>query len=270
MSCTVRNILGLGLMVAALAACDDGGSSGSQGTGGGSGSGGSGNTGGDDNGGPTDAVEGTLIFTGSGSWIDGAGPAEPFGIQGAFFVLEDSVKDGVPVSDGLTHTDLTPDEFGEGVNPCVSGTVAQVTDAAGEKCDAAGSDCEWSAIWGGGIGLNLNETGGESSMQGSLDLTGAGITGFSFKLSGDVEGATVRFKVKDQPNEDQDFCASVPPSGVTTVRFDELKHECWGSDGTLSVDLTQALQLQWQIVTTASRDYNVTDFCIDELAVVTD
>lgn len=268
MSCTIRNILGLGLMVAALAGCDDGGGSGAQGSGGSSNSGGSSSSGGENGG--DDGVEGTLIFTGSGSWIDGAGPAGQFGIQGAFFVLEDSVKDGVPVNDGLTHTDLTPDEFGEGIDPCVSGTVAMVTNAAGEQCDPAGSDCEWSAIWGGGIGLNLNETGGENSTQQPLDLGAAGVTGFSFRLSGDVEGATVRFKIKDQPNEAEDFCVAVMPNGVSTVRFNELKHMCWGSDGTLSVDTTKALQLQWQIVTTASRDYNVNNFCIEELAVVTD
>jgi hypothetical protein len=185
-------------------------------------------------------------------------------------VLEDSVENGAPVSDGLTHTDLTPDMFDENTaKPCVSGTVAQVTNADGGACDPAGSDCAWSALWGGGIGLNLNETGGDASVMSPVDLTSQGVTGFSFRVSGDAGGATLRFKVKDAANNSQDFCASIS-DGVNTIMLSDLKHECWGATGTLSLDPSQAVQLQWQLVTSASASYTVSNFCIEELAVVTD
>jgi len=265
---------GFGISVVLLAAglfalgCDDGGS-GSDSNGGGSTGGSPGATGGGN--GTGDGVEGTVIFDGTGTWVDGSGPAGEYNIQGAFFVLEDSVENGSPVSDGLTHTDLTPDSFDESTaKPCVSGTVAQVTNADGGECDPAGSDCQWSAQWGGGIGLNLNETGGEASTQSPTDLVAAGVKGFSFRISGDVGGATLRFKIKDAANNAEDFCTSIVPNSVNTVLISELKHQCWGSAGTLSVDATQATQLQWQIVTSASASYTVSNFCIEEIAVVTE
>lgn len=240
-------------------ACDDGGSSGGGGTGGGTGSGGGGNG---------DAVEGSVIFDGNGTWIQA--DDNEFAIQGAFFVLEDSVENGAPVSDGLEHTDLTPDTFDENTaKPCVSGTVAKVTNADGETCDPSGTDCQWSAQWGGGIGLNLNETGGEGSTMSPIDLTGAGVTGFSFRVSGNTGGAEIRFKVKDAANNSQDFCLTAK-DGVNTIMLSELKHECWGATGTLSLDPSQAVQLQWQLVSSASASYTISNFCVDELAVVTD
>lgn len=235
----------------------------------------SGSTGG---GGGTDEPVGVQIFDGMGTWVGEEGPAGQFGIQGAFFVLEDSVKDGVAVEDGLEHTDLTPDSFDETTaKPCVSGTVAKVTTADGGECNGAAAAgaadaCEWSAQWGGGIGLNLKETGGEDSVQGTVDLTAAGVVGFAFEVSGSVTGTSpvVRFKVTDEPNDGEDFCASIRLGQSNTVMLSDLQHQCWGSSGTLSLDLTKAKQLQWQIVSSQNSAYEVADFCIENISVITE
>lgn len=202
---------------------------------------------------------GTPIFSGVGAWIDGT--TNDVGIQGSFFVLEDSMKDSVPVSDGLTHTDMTPDTFDDmTAKPCVSGSLAAVTGPGGAECDPAGSDCEWSAIWGGGIGLNLNETGGDASTKMAYDASG--LTGFAFETSGTTGGAVVRFKAKME-GSDQDFCTAVP-IGANQVALTDLKHNCYtGGVASETLDVTKLVQLEWQIVPEAGTSYTVTDFCIE-------
>ena len=243
---------------------------------GGSGVGGASTGGGDATGG-ADASGGStsnLIFDGTGTWVDGT--ANLVGIQGAFFILEDSVKDGAPVSDSLTHTDFTADtgavedpvsEFSEEtVMPCISGTAAVVTTADGMECDPAGSNCAWDSLWGGGIGLNLNESGGDDSVQSTWDATANGVTGFEFTLTGDVAGATLRFKAVDAGKEGEDFCAEISVGPNTQVLLDDLKHMCWGADGTLTLDKTNLSQVQWQVVTDPASDHAVTNLCIASIS----
>lgn len=234
--------------------------------GGGGGGDTTGGTGGgtDGSGGGGTAPEPSQIFGGSGTWIDMS--ENTVGIQGAFFVLEDSMKDGVAVDDGLTHTDLAPDEFDmDTEKPCVNGTVAQVTANDGGECDPAGTDCEWSAIWGGGIGLNLNETGGDMSVKSTFDAAANGITGFGFTLSGDTGGAIVRFKAKME-GSDSDFCSQVKVGEAVTVDLADLEHNCYpGGEATETLDTSKLVQLEWQIVPTADESYTVTDFCVEEV-----
>lgn len=234
------------------------------GDGSGGGTPGGGGTAGDGDG---DTVNpGTEIFNGTGAWVDGA--MNTAGIQGSFFVLEDSMENGMPVSDGLTHTDFTPDTFDDmTAKPCVSGTLAAVTDADGGMCDASGTTgtaCEWSAIWGGGIGLNLNETGGEDSMKMTYDASS--LTGFTFQTSGMTGGAVVRFKAKME-GSDSDFCTAVP-IGANEVALADLKHNCYtGGMASETLDVTKLVQLEWQIVPEANTSYEVSNFCIEYVGV---
>ena len=259
---------------------DSGGTSGDGDSGGTSGDGGSnsGGTGGDgDTGGAPSAGGNNMggagnigpwtLFDGTGTWIDGEDNTR--GIQGSFFVLEDSMKDSEPVpDDDLSHTDLSPDEFAEDTSaPCVSGVIGAVTDIDGEECDPmdlGGTECEWSAVWGGGIGVNLNETGGEDSDVNAWNATAAGVTGFSFATSGSLGGAVLRFKAK-MLGSDEDFCTNVAV-GSTSVDLSELRHNCFaGGVATQALDLTQIEQINWQIVSDANTFFTVTDFCIDSL-----
>ncbi len=213
-----------------------------------------------------------IIFSGEGTWVDLT--ENTIGIQGAFFVLEDSMKDGVLVADSLPHTDLTPDEFDDmTAMPCVSGTVAQVTNSAGEvDCnwgDATATPetvCQWDAQWGGGIGFNLSETGGEGSVKSPWDATAAGVTGFVVKTSGNAEGATIRFKAKD--TTEQEFCYEIELGVEEAVSFSDFQHECWGTSGTAVLDTTQLVQLEWQVVSSETAGYAVSNFCVDGIAAL--
>ena len=272
---TILGALGVTLMAMACSS-DDGGSgvpSGMTGSGGGSttgtGSGGGSTTADPTTTGDTTGGEGEpLLDSENPSWVDGA--ANTKGIQGAFFVLEDGIKDGAPVSDGLTHTDLMPDTFEEATSLCVTGTVAAVTTADGGMCDAAmDGSCEWSALWGGGIGLNLNETGemdGAASMMDVFNATAAGVTGFSFTISGNFDG-TIRFKAKMQGSDD-DFCTAVD-FGENTVPLTDLAYNCWDASmaANMTLDLTQLTQIQWQLVSKQNTTYEGVELCIDSLSV---
>jgi len=253
-------------------------------TGGSTGSGAAPGTGGDVTG--TGGTAPTnLLFNGTGTWVDGA--ANTVGVQGAFFILEDSVKDGAPVTDTLMHTDFTADTGGSNdpissfdmttVMPCISGTAVQVTDETGATgCNAAGPEtdpgaCQWSLQWGGGIGLNMNETGGENSVQGVWNAltanAGGPVTGFTFLVSGEAGGATLRFKAKNE-GSDEDFCKAftIVPGTPVTIALSELVHQCWGTSGTQVLNLENISQLQWQVVTDAAASHTVTNLCIESVS----
>jgi len=222
----------------------------------------------------------SLIDTANVSWVDGA--ANTKGIQGAFFVLEDSMKDGEPVVEDppLTHTDLTPDDFADATTLCVTGTVAAVTTVDGMECDAADAEdlptgCQWSAIWGGGIGLNLNETGDtldeegnvvEESVQTAWDGMASGATGFAFTVSGSFDG-TMRFKGKMEGSDD-DFCTEIE-MGANMIDMSQWAYSCWDESlaADKTIDLTKMWQIQWQLVTKQNTTYENVQFCLDSLSV---
>ena len=227
-----------------------------------------------------------VLFEGNGTWVNGAD--NTVGIQGAFFILEDGVKDGTPVGDTLMHTDFTADtgaleECGvskfssETVKPCISGTAVQVTDETGATgCNASAAEdvagaCQWSAQWGGGIGLNLNETGegpnGEESVKSPYNANENMVKGFTFVASGDAGGATLRVKATNAGSE-EDFCKAftIVPGTPVTVQWSDLKHQCWGSTGTQVLDLTNLEALQWQVVTDQNDPHTVTNLCIESIS----
>lgn len=231
-------------------------------------------TGGGDTGagGSASLLTNPILF--NGSWT----PADQntVGIQGSFFILEDSVKDGALLPpDGLVHSDFDDasaptaeidfSKFSDTTpEPCISGNAAKVenlADPAAEK--------PYSEIWGGGIGMKLNETGGEDSVASPFDAVAAGIGGFEFQVSGDVTAATVRFKAT-QMGSTADFCKAITvvPGQVVKVMFSELEHECWSPNTDKTLDLTQLEAIQWQIVTDDKTAHKVTNFCVKSLGWV--
>jgi hypothetical protein len=225
--------------------------------------GGTGTGGGTGSGGGSTLGPGEL-FTGVGVSID----APTYGAVGNFFVLEDGVADGVVVSDSLTHTDLDPPDssaepstFEASSAPCVSGTVAVVTDASGANCEVNSEDCAWGDLWGGGIGMTLNESAGTAS---AWNASTVGVTGFNFQISGSTGGVPIRFFVEDTSGNQ--FCTSVT-TGANSIRFSSLSHECW-SPTTLTLDPTKIKQISWQFVPDASDSYSISGFCVERLDVL--
>jgi hypothetical protein len=211
-----------------------------------------------------------LIFDGEGNWV--AIEENTIGVQGPFFVLEDSMQGGAPVpADMLNHSDLTPDEFtAETPKPCVSGTIAAVTATDGSACgfNAGQATCDF-ATWGGGIGMSLNAPEGSEPMPWNANAAGpegVAVQGFSFDVSfGDFAGKDgVRFKATME-GSDQDFCIKIE-EGYNKVMLEDLKHQCWGNDNPETLDVTKLLQLQWQMVTEPSNSFEVTNFCVNEVS----
>lgn len=243
------------------------------------GGGGGGNTGGASGAGGTSGSGGAPGTGGSGSTLgpgelyDGTGvniQAPDYDAVGSFFVLEDGVADGAPVSDSLTHTDLDPP--GSSAEPstfegeaaaCVSGTIAVVTDSSGGDCELDDATCAWGDLWGGGIGATLNQQDGMTAM--AWDGTSAGATGFSFTTSGSAPGVPMRFFVEDTAGNQ--FCTTVPLGAKSEVLFSELQHECWDPTST-KLDPTKIKQLSWQFVPDASSSYSISNFCVVELGIL--
>lgn len=215
------------------------------------------------------------IYGGDGIWARSA----ELGVQGIFFILEDSVSNGQPIDDGLQHTDLVSDSFGdessapfslftEGTTmPCVSGTLTIVTLTDGTPCDPVHDECAWDSQWGGGLGMHLNQAGESSSPAQPWDATAYGVSGFEFTTTGDIGRATLRFKAKDSVHPTEDFCAMVAMGKDRRVQLSKLKHQCWESQGELALDPTRLTDLQWQIVPDAETPHEITNFCVSHVAV---
>jgi hypothetical protein len=165
---------------------------------------------------------------------------------------------------------VEPSSFDEmTVKPCISGTVAQVLPAP-DLGDIEG----YSTYWGGGIGLNLNESGGDDSVKKPWNATKAAVTGIEFIVSGTAGGADVRLKatVQDDPSTEDvneelenNYCVSVKDelsAGVVQVDLANITQDCWNAGGD-PVDPTRLMALQWQIVSSTSTPYTVKNFCIE-------
>lgn len=239
---------------------------------GGSTSGGAGNTGGSPSGGAGNSTGGStgtaavMIFDGDGV---GAG-SEDHGIDGGFYILEDSVKDGELVADTLIHTDLDPldssaepSDFTLSTAACVEGVVAVVTDADGYSCELNDADCVWGDLWGGGIGLSLKIVDEEAV---AWDADAAGVTGFRFEVSGSIGGVPLRFMLED--TDGNQFCVNNVAVGSTvSVSLSSLKHNCWDPSN-LALDRTKIKSISWQFVPDASSSYTISNFCVDSLYVL--
>jgi hypothetical protein len=100
-------------------------------------------------------------------WLDAS--CNSIGMQGAWFCFTDEIETS-------TCIDGTP-PWEEGSGMCLSGTSVVDPDYAS---------------WGGGIGLSLNETGGEDSVKTTYNATANGVVGYRLTLEGDSLGQSMR------------------------------------------------------------------------------
>lgn len=112
------------------------------------------------------SVSGSGLPINASGWV-GSSCGTP-GIQGAWYCYDD----GQP---STCTSGSTPFQAGTGM--CLSGTSI--------------IDTTYTA-WGGGIGLSLNESGGNSSVKSAYDATANGVLGFRITLEGDSLGQSIR------------------------------------------------------------------------------
>jgi hypothetical protein len=185
----------LGAVVAVGAGCGSSDDSSSTAGTAGTGTGGSGaNTGGTSSGGTT---AGTAVPLPSD--MTGYVSVPTLGIQGAWYPYGDGIgpdalptdgdceKAGHAVTDCSTITTPVPtDKTFTNTNSvmCTSGTVAMVLSLTGKTdCPAVSADCDYSAMFGAGIGIDLNNGGNDGGMgKQPFDAQAAGVIGFSFDI----------------------------------------------------------------------------------------
>jgi hypothetical protein len=143
----------------------------------------------------------------SGNGIDLVPNADGFfdgmndaGIMGAWYSYGDwynptagsgdcAVMGGFSAAECSSITTPTPGEpfANTGGKMCTSGTVAKVVPMAGSTTPA------YSAIWGAGIGFDLNNAGNDGGTgKNGWDATAKGITGFSFDIDSPPVGGQMR------------------------------------------------------------------------------
>jgi hypothetical protein len=164
--------------------------------------------------------------------------------QGSWYCFDDGVNETTCVTD-------TPPWDATEAAMCVTGETVERTDP------------EDFTAWGAGIGASLNDQDGDKE---PFDADAAGITGFKFTVSGNLDGATLLFLIPTKKTSEDgppEFTAKV---GANTVTFDDVIQPEWaGTDGP---DPEKLYELKWQIKggdTTSSYS-----FCISNLEPIYD
>jgi hypothetical protein len=214
-----------------------------------------------------------VLFQGDGVRLDAR---DELGLQGWFFILEDSVENDQPVEPSeLQLTDFFSAFEGEdsppGVSrfteatkqPCISGTLAQVTTETGDACEPESPDCAWKMIWGGGIGISLSRVEGATESSG-WSAKAWGVMGFRFETSGRLDGARVRFGAKDSKHS-LEYCTDLFP-GEQYVELTDLKPNCYQTEPKerpSALDTADLVELRWQLLPDTVRSHKIDSFCVE-------
>jgi|GEM_PF-4651335 len=212
------------------------------------------------------------LFDGTGTRVDGCNAA---GIEGWFSLRQDSFAGGLPVSDALSHSALSPDSgssssgepqfTADSEKPCISGTLPVVTNAAGNACTSA--ECEWDTQWGAAITLSLDQLTREDDLD-SYDSIAADVAGFEFELSGDLGSAQLEFSAVHAGASGYDYCV-LPVAVGEVVRVDlaDLEYECWSTDaGSLLLDRRKLTEISWRLRADNVSTHTVTNLCIESVS----
>jgi hypothetical protein len=205
-------------------------------------------------------------------------------LVGSWYAYGDNIgNNGMPPGNCQTkggHTDAQcssitfppiPTDGGTGSFPqttpgtmCLSGTAAKVI--AGE----AGTD--YSNIFGIGIGLDLNNSGGTKA---PYDTTMAHITGFSFTVAGLPTTGSVRVEIPIPVTDPSGDAWSYTLTGNGSVTVNLVAGAGMGQlapsftmSGQPMFDPTMVESVQFHIVTNTMASIPVDNFCISDLAAI--
>jgi len=165
-----------------------------------------------------------------------AAASNSLGINGNWFAYSDTVSTISPGKGSFANT---------GGKMCTSGTLVA------------------SASSYGGIGLELNDTGGQQP----FNLTKNGVKGFSFLLSGTLPTGGIRFAY-GKKGDDNVFFATVAAIGLNTVlaAVPPLGQGSWETAETWDPTLVALIEFQIPGSATAANPFN---FCVESLTAVT-
>jgi len=245
-----------------------------------SGAGGSSSTGTGGTGGTAAGV--TLVPSDTG-WIDKTDVGNTVMVQGAWYPYGDSYGDAKCTSaqfgkhapaecSVITMPDPSMMGFPNTAGKmCTSGTAAKVLDIVGMT-----GMPDYSNMWGAGIRLDLNASGGDNSIKSPYNAMAAGVTGISFKIDSVPLGGGLRVEFpmpitenstagSDYWGADSMYPASPVQAGMTNViHWTDVKSPAAATASPIAFDPTQILSIQFHVPSgTASATPYM--FCISEL-----
>jgi hypothetical protein len=149
-----------------------------------------------------------------------------------------------------------------------SDTTSTISPGKGSFTNVAGNMCTQGALVAsassyGGIGFELNDTGGQQP----FDLNKNGVKGFSFMLSGTLPTGGIRFAY-GKKGDDNVFFATVSTIGANTVlaSVPPLGQGSWETTETWDPTLVAIIEFQIPGSATAANPFN---FCVSGLTAIT-
>ena len=146
---------------------------------------------------------------------------------------------------------------------CTSGTAAKVLK------NTAGTD-DYSKMWGAGIGVDLNNSGGgATAVKSPYNATANKVIGFSFTIDMVPLGADgIRVEMPTPATRDTAFFKTLlsTNTGSQTVLFSDLAQGSWVMPaGTFDATMVESVQFHVPTNITAAVPYS---FCISDFAAV--
>lgn len=202
----------------------------------------------------------------------------PTGIKGAWYAYGDGIgSDGTTmtgdceVKGGHASTDcssITTPPFGVFMNMggkmCTTGTVAKILNVTG------GTTPDYNNIWGAGIGLDLNNGGGDAgAVKLPFNATGAGVIGMAFDIDV-VPAATMRIEFPTTATNAAFWDGTKQISPVAAGHNEVLWTKVTGpfyDTAAPPFDPSSIFSIQFHVLTsaTSSGTYN---FCISNLSAI--
>jgi len=219
----------------------------------------------------------TALVPDATGFVD-VGGSIPTGITGAWYAYGDGIgSDGTAMTGdcelkgGHAATDcsaITSPPFGVFMNTggkmCTQGTVAKILNITG------GSTPDYNNIWGAGIGLDLNNAGGDAgAVKKTYNATAAGVIGMAFDIDV-VPAANMRIEFPTNATNAAFWDGLKQISPVAVGHNEVLWTKVTGPfyDATApAFDPTSIFSIQFHVLTSATSagTYN---FCISNLSAI--
>lgn len=211
---------------------------------------------------------GTVLTVTETGWVDKT--TNSLNIQGAWYAYGDGYNSKGMAVDGdcqkaghptsacsvITAPDPSAGKFmPTGTAMCTKGTAAVVPTAN-----------DYTAIWGGGIGLDLSNSGGANAVKGPYDAVANKVIGFSFNISSVPLGG-IRVEIPTTETAITAHFKTINTAGPQTVLLSEVMQGSWVTPPTMLAK-DKLVSVQFHVPTTMSSAVPY-DFCVDKFAAVT-
>lgn len=156
-----------------------------------------------------------------GNWIGGnptSSSDNPCGVQGLIYMMGDAGVDGI-----LGNADDTCPFLDQSISPCQRGRCCVTGRTRTWRQSDAGVREFDNTVWGCGLGISLNDP---QKGQGTLAYGGVA-KGFKFRLSGTVNGQTIRISYTQVAETGTSPFRDYSDLGDHAVRFNEVECPTW-------------------------------------------